>query len=110
MSLTNLASGLLLFIMGAVMLWIGFTMPSMAPLTGWQASLAITLQHYGQVMTSIFSWIPNWVVGIALALIFTLLAWRALREMDAKVSEEKEASDEQIELEDETIKEKTHGR
>jgi cytochrome c-type biogenesis protein len=109
-SLTNLASGLLLFIMGAIMLWIGFTMPSMAPLSGWQASLAITLQHYGQVMTSIFSWLPNWVVGIALALVFTLLAWRALREMDAKVGEEKESSDDQIELEDESIKEKTHGR
>src|SRR6266851_4610276 len=48
---TNLASGLLLLIMGVATAWIGFRGASMGTSTGWQADLSVRLQHYGQLIT-----------------------------------------------------------
>src|SRR5712692_2900262 len=54
-TLTNLASGILLLLIGGGMLWIGFTSNSMPQLSGWQAQLSVSLAHYGIVITSALS-------------------------------------------------------
>src|SRR5712691_1728215 len=51
-TLTNLASGMLLLLIGGGMLRVGFTSTSMPALTGWQAQLAVSLEHYGKIITS----------------------------------------------------------
>jgi cytochrome c-type biogenesis protein len=78
---TQLASGLLLTILGVAMLWIGLTLKSMYRLTGWQAAFLFQLQHLGAGIAHMLAWIPNWLaVGVAVALL-ALLARRALRQM-----------------------------
>src|SRR6266571_3065879 len=58
---TNLASGLLLALIGGSMLWVGLAYNSMPPLADWQVQLSDALQHVGLVMTNALSWIPTWV-------------------------------------------------
>lgn len=77
---TQLASGLLLLILGVTMLWIGLTLKSMFRLTGWQAAFAYQLQHIGSAITSFFAWIPNWLAVALVAGIILLLARRALQQ------------------------------
>lgn len=78
---TNLASGLLLVIMGVAALWIGLTGSSMPAPSGFTATLAARLQHYGQVATDALSWIPGWVAVLALGAVVALLGRRALRQI-----------------------------
>jgi cytochrome c biogenesis protein CcdA len=78
LSVTSIASGALLALMGAATLWIGLTRSSMPPTTGWQANLSVRLQHYGRLLTDAFSWVPGWVAVVVLVLVVALLAWRAL--------------------------------
>ncbi len=78
---TNLASGLLLALMGVVTLWIGVTGDAMPASSGWQAIVAVRLQHYGQVITNALAWIPSWLAAAGLLLVVGLLAWRALRQI-----------------------------
>src|SRR6516164_1844901 len=85
---TNLASGLLLLLMAAAMVWVGFTFGSMQALTGWQAILAINLQHVGRAMTGAFAWLPNWAAALVLLLLVALLAWRALYQVSANATSE----------------------
>lgn len=88
LSTTNLLSGLLLLVMGGVMIWVGFTSQAMSSLTGWQATFFVTLQHSGRVMMGTFSWMPNWVAATLFVTVVVLLAWRGLRQMEAKADEE----------------------
>lgn len=80
-SVTALASGLLLALMGAGMLVIGLTQSSMPNPSGWQAELSARLQHYGSVLTHALSFIPGAVAAIVLVVVAALLARRALREV-----------------------------
>jgi len=75
---TDLASGLLLALMGAGMVWIGLAGEAMPALSGWQAELTVRLQGYGQAVTNVLSWIPGWVAAVALLFLVALLALRAL--------------------------------
>jgi cytochrome c biogenesis protein CcdA len=77
---TQLASGLLLLILGVTMGWIGLTLKSMFRLTGWQAAFAYQLQHIGSAITSFFAWIPNWLAVVLVIAVILLLARRALRQ------------------------------
>ncbi len=74
----QLASGLLLLMLGVTMLWIGFTLKSMSRLTGWQATFAYWLQHIGTVLAQSLAWIPNWLAVLVVAGMLALLARRAL--------------------------------
>lgn len=82
---TSLATGLLLTLIGAGMLWIGLTSTSMPPLTGWQAQFTVTLQHYGKVLTKAFSWVPNWAGLMLFLVLLAILAWLASRQMRAQM-------------------------
>jgi len=78
---TDLASGVLLAVMGAAAAWIGLRGSSMPSPTGWTARVAATLQHYGAVATRGLGWVPDWLGWLVLAVAGGLLAWRALRQV-----------------------------
>lgn len=88
LSLTALLSGLLLFLMGVAMIWVGLASSATATLTGWQATFFVNLQHIGRVITGALSWVPNWVAVALLALFIALLAWRALRQREIQARDE----------------------
>ncbi len=75
---SQLASGLLLLVLGAAMLWNGFTLKSMYRLTGWQAAFSYELQHLGAAITQALAWIPNWLAILVVLSVILLLARRAL--------------------------------
>lgn len=91
-----LASGLLLVVMGMATSWIGLAYDSMPASGGWSAIVAARLQHYGQVITNGLSWIPNWVMVGALALMGALLIMRAVSQLGS--SSEPEESDARLEV------------
>jgi hypothetical protein len=105
-SATNLASGLLLLIMAGAIVWVGFTFGSMQALTGWQATLAISLQHVGRVITGAFTWFPNWATALVLLLLVALLAWRALRQVGSDAASEETQTKNLERVDDESMKEK----
>lgn len=78
---TNVASGLLLALMGAATVWIGLTSSAMPTPTGWQAGLAVRLQGYGRAITDALSWIPGWAAALLLLALLALLALRAFRQV-----------------------------
>lgn len=79
---TNLASGVLLAVMGAAMAWVGLKGDAMPAPSGWQALLTVRLQHYGQVVTAALAWLPGWAAAVVLLLLVALLARRALRQVE----------------------------
>lgn len=78
---TDLATGLLLCLMGLGMIWIGLATEAMPALTGWQATLTVHLQGYGQALTEALSWLPGWVAAGLLLTLLALLMWRALAQV-----------------------------
>ncbi|MGH2683405.1 MAG: cytochrome c biogenesis CcdA family protein [Actinomycetota bacterium] len=82
---TNLASGILLALMGAGAVWIGLTGSAMPLASGWQARIAARLQHYGRVITEALSFIPGWLAVLVLAALVALLGRRALRQVRASL-------------------------
>ena len=80
MSLASLASVVLLAIMGVATVVVGLQGESMN-LSGWQASFAVQLQQLGQQVTHVLSIVPAWALGLALALLLVVLAWRAADEL-----------------------------
>ncbi|MGI8746849.1 MAG: cytochrome c biogenesis CcdA family protein [Deinococcus sp.] len=81
---TNLASAVLLGLMGAVAIWIGFTQDAMSIGTsGWQANLTVILQAIGRQITSALSWIPDWLAGALLAGGAAFLLLRAYQQITA---------------------------
>ena len=83
MTLTSLASGLLLVLIGGSMLWVGLAYHSMPPLADWQIRLSESLQHSGQVITNTLAWIPNWVGLLLFLAILSGLAWIAFKQIGA---------------------------
>ncbi len=102
---TNLASGLLLALIGGSMLWVGLAYSSMPPLADWQEQFAVSLQHVGQVITNALAWLPNWAGAAILLALIGGLAWYALRQVGARSdeSEEREATASSRETETHTI-------
>ncbi len=90
---TNLASGILLALIGGGMLWIGLAYSSMPPLADWQIQLSASLQHVGQVMTNALAWIPNWMGVLIFLVLLGGLAWYALRQIEARTDDSKEAAE-----------------
>ncbi|MDP9367637.1 MAG: cytochrome c biogenesis protein CcdA [Chloroflexota bacterium] len=81
LGVTDLASGLLLALMGVAMVWIGLTSDGMPASSGWQVRLSARLQHYGRVITDALAWLPGWASVALLALVLILLAGRALKQV-----------------------------
>ena len=86
------------------MLWTGLAYSSMPSLTGWQAQFAVSLQHYGQMITNALSWIPNWMGVVVLLVIISLLAWYALRQVGTHADDDQEAQMATGEGHDEEVK------
>lgn len=76
---TNLASGVLLAVMGVATFWVALTGPAMPSGTGWQTRLSLQLQHYGKVITDALSGVPGWVATLVLLTVVVLLARSATR-------------------------------
>src|SRR6266700_8265494 len=102
---TNLASGLLLILIGGSMLWVGLAYSSMPPLADWQEQFAVSLQHVGQVITNALAWLPNWAGAVILLALIGGLAWYALRQVGSRTDEgeEREATASSRETETHTI-------
>ncbi len=81
LGVSDLATALLLAVLGVGMVWVGLTYSSMSSLAPWQVSVSAQLQHYGQIATRAFAWLPNWAAAIVLVLVMSLLARLALRQM-----------------------------
>src|SRR5712692_7014649 len=71
---TNLASGVLLGLMGTATVWIALTGPAMPSGSGWQARLSARLQHFGKVITDALSWLPGWAATLILVAVVAVLA------------------------------------
>jgi cytochrome c-type biogenesis protein len=80
-TVSALASGVLLALMGGASLYVGLTTDAMPSGTGWQADVSSTLQHYGHVLTDALDWIPGWSAALIVAAAVVLLARRALAEL-----------------------------
>ena len=78
---TGLASGLLLALVGASMIWLGLTGEAMPTPSGWQVQWAGWLQHFGKLITDALAWIPGWLTAVLLALGVALVGLRALRQV-----------------------------
>jgi cytochrome c-type biogenesis protein len=106
---TNLASGLLLAVMGAATLWVGIAYDAMPASSGWQARVSAELQRSGQAFTHALSWVPGWAAVIALLAVVALLAWRALGQVARGLEEGEEAiheSNERPETQEEILEHK----
>ena len=79
---TDLATGALLSVIGAGMVWVGLAYNSMPALTGWQEELVAQLQHWGQLATRALGWAPGWLAAAVLIAAVILLARRALSEVE----------------------------
>lgn len=79
-SSTDLASSILLTILGVIMIWVGFTFTGMQRYSTWQINMLLTIQRIGHSLTSIFGWMPNWLMGLILIIIIALLARRGISE------------------------------
>ncbi len=90
-TVTGLASGILLALIGGGMLWIGLAYSSMPSLADWQIQLSAALQHVGQVMTNALAWIPNWVGTLIFLALLGGLAWYALRQIGGRTDSSKDA-------------------
>ncbi len=90
-TVTGLASGILLALIGGGMLWIGLAYSSMPSLADWQIQLSAALQHVGQVMTNALAWIPNWVGTLIFLALLGGLAWYALRQIGGRTDSGKDA-------------------
>lgn len=80
-SLSALASGILLALMGTATLVVGLASDSMPNPSGWQARFGADLQHYASVLTKGLSGVPGAVVALTLVLAAVLLVRHALREV-----------------------------
>ena len=80
---TDLASGVLLVVVGVVAAAIGITGQSTPVGGGRQAMLAVWLQQAGASVTAQLAWLPNWTLGLVIAIAAGALVWRALSQVGA---------------------------
>jgi len=90
---TNLASGILLSLMGVATAWIAFTGSAMPASSGWMATVAARVQHYGRVITDALSWFPNWAAVLLLIALVGLLARRAIGQVKAEGSNRRQEAE-----------------
>src|SRR5258707_7450217 len=98
LSVTGLASGVLLAFIGGSMIWVGLAYNSMPTLSDWQEGLAVSLQHIGQMITNTLSWIPNWAGAAIFLALLGLLAWYALRQIGRSALDTEETGEEEEEM------------
>ena len=77
---TDFAAAMVIFILGILMVWVGFTFSGMQKYANWQIQLLLALQSTGIALTHLTSWIPNWIIGIGFIIILAFLAKRGIQE------------------------------
>jgi cytochrome c biogenesis protein CcdA len=77
LALGTLLSGLVMIGMGVLAVVIAFTGPSMSA-DGWQTRASATLQHWATVAADTLSWLPGWVLLLALTAGLVVLLRRAI--------------------------------
>ena len=80
-SVSALASGVLLGLMGIATLVVGLTRDSMPNPSGWQARFGADLQHQASLLTNSLSGVPSALAAAVLLLAVALLVRKALREV-----------------------------
>lgn len=83
LSISALATGILLALMGTATIWVGVAYDAMPGSGDWSARMSVRLQHYGQVATDALSTLPGWLTAVAMIVVAALLARRAYRQMAA---------------------------
>lgn len=78
---TDLASGLLLVVLGVAAVSIGFTGASTPAGGDWQAMVAVYLQQIGAALIARLAFVPNWAAGLLIVIALAALAWRAVRQI-----------------------------
>jgi cytochrome c-type biogenesis protein len=78
---TEIASGLLLAVMGVAAIWVGLAVDAMPAPSQWQARLTVGLQSYGKLVTERLAVLPNWVLGSLIAAALALLGLYALKQV-----------------------------
>lgn len=99
---SNLASGILLALMGGAGIWLAITGNAMPSATGWQSRLTARLQHYGHVITKAFLWIPGWLATVIVIAIVVHLVRRALRQIGRRRGPDSEPDQQQAPEQQET--------
>ena len=85
---TDLASALLLGVMGVASVWVGLVGAAMPGPSGWQSAATVALQHFGKRVTDAVAWIPNWTAAAGVLLAVALLArvaWQQARSTEGDV-------------------------
>lgn len=82
-SISALATGILLALMGGGTAWVGLAYDAMPATGDWSARISVRLQYYGQIVTDALSTLPGWLTAAALVAAAVLLVRRALRQMAA---------------------------
>ena len=77
LSVSMLASGLLLGVMGIATLWTGLAYHAMPVSSHWALLVSVWLQHIGQTVTNALSGMPNWLAAAVLVLAVAALALKA---------------------------------
>ncbi len=77
---TDFAAAIVIFLLGILMIWVGFTFTGMQKYSNWQIQLLLDLQRTGIALTHITKWIPNWIIGIIFLIVLTFLAKRGIQE------------------------------
>jgi cytochrome c biogenesis protein CcdA len=80
-SISALATGILLALMGTATIWVGLAYDAMPATGDWSARMSVRLQRYGQVITDALATLPGWLTVAALIVAAVLLARRAIRQM-----------------------------
>jgi cytochrome c-type biogenesis protein len=73
-----LIGGIVLVAMGALVIEVAITGPTMSP-TGWQAAVGAAIDHYGSRLTALLAPVPGWAVAATLLLLLAILVRSALR-------------------------------
>jgi cytochrome c-type biogenesis protein len=89
---TNLASGLLLGLIGIATIWLGIAGDAMPAASDWQATFVVRLQALGAAVTDALSWLPAWAGAVVVGTIVAGLALRASRQMRQRAIDQQGAS------------------
>ena len=78
---SDLASGLLLVLIGFGAIYVGLAGQAMPAASDWQARFSVTIQEYGQHLTQWLGGVPNWLAATVLVALLLLLGRLAVHQV-----------------------------
>ena len=79
---TNLASGVLLVLIGVATVWLGVAGEAMPAASDSQAEFAVRVQAVGAAVMDALSWVPVWGGALLVVAVVAALGWRAYRQIN----------------------------